>query len=135
MASVRNEFLIEASPDHVWAAVRDIGAVHTRLAVGFVVDTRLEGDARIVTFANGLTAREPIVDIDDKARRLVWAAVGGRATHYNASLQVFAEGEGHSRAVWIADFLPNDLSAAIGGMVEQGSAAIKRTLERQSAGG
>ncbi|WP_371418416.1 SRPBCC family protein [Methylocapsa sp. S129] len=88
-----------------------------------------------MTFANGLTAREPIVDIDDKARRLVWAAVGGRASHYNASLQVFAEGEGRSRAVWIADFLPNELSAAIGGMVEQGSAAIKRTLERQSAGG
>lgn len=134
MASIRNEFLIEARLDDVWAAVRDVGAVHLRLAQGFVVDTRLEGDARIVTFANGLVARELIVDLDDKAHRLVWAAVGGRATHYNASLQVFAEGEGRSRAVWVADFLPNDLQGPIGAMVEQGSAAIKHTLERQGAG-
>jgi carbon monoxide dehydrogenase subunit G len=135
MASVRNEFPIEASPEAVWAAVRDVGAVHLRLATGFVVDTRLEGDARIVTFANGLVARELIVDVDDKARRLVWAAVGGRASHYNASLQVFADGEGRSRAIWIADFLPNDLLSPIGAMVEQGSAAIQRTLERTSADG
>ena len=130
MASIRKEFLIEARPEDVWAAVRDVGAIHTRLAPGFVVDTRLEGDARIVTFANGVVARELIVDIDDEARRLVWAAVGGRMSHHNASLQVFAEGEGASRAVWIADLLPNDLAGPIGAMVEQGSAAIKRTLER-----
>jgi hypothetical protein len=59
----------------VWEAVRDVGAVHTRLAPGFVVDTRLEADTRVVTFANGLVARELIVDIDDDARRLVF---GGR---------------------------------------------------------
>ena len=107
--------------------------MHLRLARGFVVDTRLEGDARIVTFANGLVARELIVDIDDKARRLVWAAVGGRASHYNASLQVFAEGEGASRAVWIADLLPHDLAGPIGAMIEEGCAAIKRTLEERRA--
>jgi len=115
--------------------VRDVCAIHTRLAPGFVVDTRLDGDARIVTFANGVVARELIVDIDDQARRLVWAVVGGRMTHHNASLQVFAEGEGASRAVWIADLLPNDLAGPIRAMVEQGSAAIKRTLERQKADG
>jgi carbon monoxide dehydrogenase subunit G len=135
MASIRREFRIEARPEDVWAAVRDVGAIHTRLAPGFVVDTRLEGDARIVTFANGVVARELIVDIDDEARRLAWAVVGGRMTHHNASLQVFAEGEGASRAVWIADLLPNELAGPIGAMVEQGSAAIKRTLERRRAGG
>ncbi len=135
MASIRKELLIEARPEDVWAAVRDVGAIHTRLAPGFVVDTRLEGDARIVTFANGVVARELIVDIDDEARRLVWAGVGRRMTHHNASLQVFAEGEGASRAVWIADLLPNELAGPIGAMVEQGSAAIKRALERRRADG
>jgi carbon monoxide dehydrogenase subunit G len=134
MASVRKEFLIEVRLDDVWAAVRDVGALHRRLARGFVVDTRLEEDARIVTFANGLVARELIVDIDDKARRLAWAAVGGRATHYNASFQVFADGEGNSRAVWIADFLPHDVAGPIGAMIEEGCAAIKRTLESEGGG-
>jgi Polyketide cyclase / dehydrase and lipid transport len=135
MASIRKEFLIEALPDDVWGAVRDVGALHTRLAPGFVVDTRLEEGARIVTFANGVVARELIVDIDDAARRLAWAVVGGRMTHHNASLQIFAESTDASRAVWIADLLPNELAKPIGAMIEQGSATIKRALERERADG
>jgi hypothetical protein len=73
---------------------------------GFVVDTKLEPGARIVTFANGMVVREPIVAIDDVAKRLVWSAEGGLTKHYNASVQVFAEVGGRTRVVWIADFLP-----------------------------
>jgi carbon monoxide dehydrogenase subunit G len=130
MASIRKEVSIAARPEDVWAAIQDVGAVH-RLAPGFVVDCRLEadGDARIVTFANGLVARELIVDIDEGARRLVWSVVEGRPTHHNGSLQVLAEGEGRSRVVWIADVLPNDLAGPIGGMMEQGMRAMQATLE------
>jgi hypothetical protein len=129
MASIRKDIPLEANADEAWAAVRDIGAVHQRLAAGFVIDVRLEGEVRIVTFANGLVAREPIVDIDDEARRLVWSAVGGRTSHYNASLQVFADGEQRCRIIWVVDLLPHELAGPIGAMVEDGSAAIKRTLE------
>jgi hypothetical protein len=79
MATIRSELKTRAPADEVWSAVRDIGALHTRLVPGFVVDTRLEPGARIVTFINGVTLREPIVTLDDEARRLVWAAEGGRA--------------------------------------------------------
>ena len=71
MATIRKEILIDAPSDRVWGAVRDVGAVHKRLAPGVVVDTRLEGGARVVTFGNGLVVRELIVDVDDEARRLV----------------------------------------------------------------
>ena len=131
MASIHREIQIAARPDQVWDAVRDIGAIHERLAPGFVTDTVLEdgGSARVVTFGNGMVARELIVDRDDAARRLAWSVVGGRMTHHNASLQIFAEGEG-SRAVWIADLLPHELGPAIGGMIAQGLEAMKKTLER-----
>jgi len=131
MASIRKEILIEARPEAVWDAVRDVGAVHERLAPGFVVDTRLEDGARIVTFASGLVARELIVDVDDAARKLVWAVVGSpRLTHHNASMQVFADGERRSRVVWIADLLPNEIAGYIAGMIEQGLGTMKKTLER-----
>jgi len=130
MASIRKEILIEARPEDIWDAVRDVGALHTRLVPGFVVDTKMDGDARIVTFGNGLMARELIVDIGQDARRLVWSVVDGRLTHHNASLQVFADGESGSRVVWIADLLPNDLAGAIAGMIEQGMGTMKRTLEQ-----
>jgi len=134
MATIIKEILIDARPDNVWEAVRDFGNVHKRLVPGFVTDCRLDGDTRVVTFFNGLVAREPLVGIDDGTHRLAYAGVGGRATHYNASVQVFAEGERRTRFVWIIDLLPNELAAPVGAMAEQGAAAIKRTLEVNTAG-
>lgn len=135
MASIRRETTIQAPPEKVWDAIRDVGAVHRRLAPGFVVDTKMDGDARIVTFGSGLVARELIVDLDEQSRRLVWAVVGGRLTHHNASLQVFAETEGRSRVVWTADLLPHALGPTLAGMIEQGMGVMKQTLERAAEGG
>ena len=132
MASIQREVLIQADPETVWDALSDVGALHRRLAPGFVTDVRLEEGARVVTFGNGLVARELIVDIDDKARRLVWSVVGGRMTHHNASLQVFADGESRSRVVWIADLLPNDLAGIVGAMIEQGMGVMQKTLQSEA---
>src|SRR2546429_9500536 len=88
MASIHKDIPIDAHPDEVWDAVRDFGAVHRRLAPGFVLDARLEGDARIVTFANGTVARELLVDCDEARRRLGYAVISERGKHYSASVQV-----------------------------------------------
>src|SRR6185503_20801940 len=130
MASIRTEITIEKPAKAVWEAVRDVGAVHRRMAPGFLVDTVMDGDARVVTFANGLVARELIVDVDDDARRFVWAVVGSeRLTHHNASMQVFEEDGGRSRLVWIADVLPHAAAPDMRGLMEQAMAVVKRTLE------
>ena len=134
MASIRKELIVDASADHVWAALRDIGQVHTRLAREFVIDTRLDGDSRLVTFATGEIVRERIVDIDDRARRLAYAVVDWRTTHHNASFQVTPDGDGSSRLTWVTDLLPDALADLVGGFVEQGCVAIKRTLETSAAG-
>jgi Polyketide cyclase / dehydrase and lipid transport len=132
MASIRKEIETDARPKDVWAAVRDIGALHTRLVPGFVIATRLEPGVRVVTFGNGMEIREPIVDLDDTARRLVWTAEGVGTTHYNASVQVF-EGTGWgSRVVWIADLLPHDRKGQIEAMMDQGMAVMKKTLGKLS---
>ena len=130
MASIRREAFIEACPETAWSALRDVGALHTRLVPGFVVDTKLEEGARVVTFGNGMVARELIVDVDDEARRFVWAVVGSaRLTHHNASMQVFADGQGRSRLVWIADLLPDEAARDIRALIDQAAAVIKPTLE------
>jgi carbon monoxide dehydrogenase subunit G len=128
MATVRREITTHATPASVWDAVRDVGALHTRLVPGFVVDTRIEGEARVVTFGSGLVVTEPIVTIDEQERRLVWGAMGGPLTHYNGAVQVFPDGAG-SRVVWTADFLPNDAAPVVASMIDQGMAAMKRTLD------
>ncbi len=130
MASIRREIQIDARPETAWAALRDVGALHTRLVPGFVTDVRLEPGARLVTFGNGMQVRELIVDIDDATRRVAWSAVGGSMTHHNASAQVLPDGAAGCRFVWIADLLPNEVAPAIAAMIEQGMAVIKQTLER-----
>jgi hypothetical protein len=129
MASIRKERLIDASPDHVWEALRDWGALHERLAPGFAVDTQLDGGDRIVTFFNGSVVRELLIDIDDDARRLVWSIVGGPYTHHNGSAQVFNGGQGQASFVWIADLLPNDLAGQTDQMMEHGIDVVKKTLD------
>ena len=133
MASIVKEVRIEASPKQVWDALRDVGALHTRLVPGFVIDTRMDGDARIVTFGNGMVAREEIVDVNDAMRRVAWAIVGGHFLHYNGTAQVFPDAISGSRFVWTADLLPNHLAAGVATMIEAGLAVIKQTMEAQAA--
>lgn len=131
MPTIRKELTVAAGIDSVWAAFRDVGAVHRVLAPGFVTDCRLEegGAARIVTFANGIVAREAIVDLDNDGHRLAYSASGGRLTHHNASFQVTEEAPGRCRIVWQADLLPAGMKPAIEAMMEQGVAAMQRRLD------
>lgn len=133
MASITKHAVIDAPPEAVWEALRDFGAVHQRLAPGFVVDSELDGDARIVTFFNGAVARELLVDIDDDARRLVYSVVESplHAIHDNSSAQVVAD-EGRSRFVWIKDVLPDEIAPRIDALMEQGIGVVKETLESRA---
>jgi hypothetical protein len=129
MATIRSEIKTRAPASDVWSAIRDIGALHTRLVPGFVTDTKLEPGARIVTFVNGVVLREPIVTLDDEARRLVWTHEGGRATHYNGALQVSDLADGLTLVVWTADFLPDDIGGFMSQAIEAGMAAMQRSLD------
>src|SRR5262245_36206033 len=133
MASIHKEIIIDADPADVWAALRDFGALHRRLVPGFVTDTRLDGDARIVTFANGTVARELLVDCDDARRRLVYAIVSERIKQHSASAQVFPEGDAATRFVWIADVLPHEFAAYMEGQMELGLVAMQKKLGRVTA--
>jgi hypothetical protein len=129
MASITREILIQRPADLVWDAVRDVGAVHDRLARGFVTGTTLEPGARVVTFVNGAVAREIIVGVDEERRRLAYSVVEGLgATHHQASFEVLDDADGSSRLVWITDVLPDDLVPVLQEMVELGSEAIARTF-------
>jgi uncharacterized protein YndB with AHSA1/START domain len=129
MTSIRKEIRISAPVDLVWDALRDVGALHTRLAPGFVTDTRMEGNTRMVTFGVGMTAREEIVSIDPTQRRVAWAIVGQQFRHYNGAAWVEPDPKGGSRFIWTADLLPDELAHQVEQMMNSGITVIKRTLE------
>jgi hypothetical protein len=133
MASIHKDISLDARPEDVWAAVRDYGAVHRRVAPGFVTDCRLDGDSRIVTFANGNIAQERLVTMDDARMRLVYAVVSPRVKQHSASIQIFADGDNRSRMAWIADVLPNEIGPYIDGQMDQGAAAMQKQFRREAA--
>jgi carbon monoxide dehydrogenase subunit G len=132
--SVMVEIRVAAPADLAWAAVREPYEVDRRLVPGLVSEVRREGDTRIVTFANGFVVRERIVTIDDDAKRLVYSAIGGKATHHMASMQIFPDGDG-ARLVWISDFLPGELRPFIAANMDQGAQVIRTTLEAAAKAG
>jgi len=129
MGTIRKDIVTRASASRVWDAIRDVGALHTRLVPGFVVDTRLEPGARVVTFANGAVVRETIVSLDDEGRRLVWTSDGKLTSHYNSAAEVHSEGDGQTRVRWTSDFLPDDARETLEAMMSAGAAAMKRALD------
>jgi hypothetical protein len=133
MASIHKDIPLDARPEDVWAAVRDYGAVHQRVAPGFVTECKLDGDSRIVTFANGNVAQELLVTMDDARMRLVYAVVSPRLKQHSASIQIFADGEGRSRMAWIADVLPDEIGDYIDGQMDLGAAAMQKQFRRNAA--
>ena len=133
MASIHKDIPLDARPEDVWSAVRDYGTVHRRVAPGFVTDCKLDGDSRIVTFANGNVAQELLVTIDDARQRLVYAVVSERVKQHSASIQIFADGDNGSRMVWIADVLPNEIAPYIDGQMDLGAVAMQKQFKREAA--
>jgi hypothetical protein len=128
MATLRETIDLHAPTGVVWDAVRDVGALHTKLVRGFVKDTRMETGARVVTFVNGLTVREEIVGVDDDTRRLAYAIPEGSFRHYQGTVEVHDDGAG-SRLVWTIDLLPDEHAAGVRELMLQGVAAMRTTLD------
>ncbi len=133
MASIYKDISLDARPEDVWAAVRDYGAVHQRVAPGFVTDCKLDGDSRIVTFANGNVAQERLVTMDDSRMRLAYSVVSERVKQHSASIQIFADGDNGSRMVWITDVLPDEIAPYIDGQMDLGGLAMQKQFKRDAA--
>ena len=129
MASIRREIALDQTADRVWDALRDFQAADRRVAPGFITRSEPDGTARMVTFANGAIAREELVDCDNSGRRLVYAISNERVKHYNAAVQVFADGNARCRLVWTVDLLPNELANYVGQQMDAALNVMKPTLE------
>jgi hypothetical protein len=133
MAAIHHEVSVAVDAKEAWAALRQVGRAH-QLFAPVLTDGRLEGEVRTVTFANGMVAREQILDIDDARKRVAYAVVEGPGlAFHHASMQVLDDGPGRCRFYWITDFLPSEAAGAITPLIESGSAALKKNLEASRA--
>jgi hypothetical protein len=129
VASMQYELTLDVDADKAWAALRQVGLAH-KLFAGTLIDGRLDGDVRTVSFAGGLVTREQIIDVSEDRRRVAYSVIEGTPmTHHNASMQIVAIDEGRCRFIWIADFLPDAFGGTMAPLVKEGAQALKANLE------
>jgi polyketide cyclase/dehydrase/lipid transport protein len=131
MATIRKIMELNIPADTAWDALADFHNVHVRLAPGFLTASQPDGDdVRVVSFANGTTAREKLVAKDAALRRLAYTIASERMTHHHASAEIVADGPARCRFVWTTDVLPDALAPYIDGQMEAGAQAMKVALDR-----
>lgn len=137
MASIIRAVNIATSAGECWNALADFGALHRRLASGFIIGCRLiEPGVREVTFSTGAVAKERLVGIDEDAMRLAYTVIDSPmgSTHHNASAQVIPAGDSCCTFVWVTDVLPDELAARTAALMDSGLTSIRQTLEGQRGG-
>lgn len=129
MASIIKEIELDISPEAAWAMLREVGAADKAFRP-VLTASRLDGQVRTVTFANGMVVKEQIVDVDEARRRVAYAVIEGAFSHHSASMQVIDRGAGRCCVLWISDLLPNEAAPTVRDLVEQGSAALRANARR-----
>jgi hypothetical protein len=132
MGSITKVIDVPSGTLEVWDALSDFGSLHERLVPGFVVEARLEGQDRVITFASGAVATERLVSADRQRHRLVYAVVEGGLpfTHHQSSVElVTPDGTDKGcRIVWTTDLLPHDLDPVVDSLMDAGAAAMARAF-------
>ena len=99
-----------------------------------LTSARIADDVRTVSFANGMTLHERILDVDDETRRVAYAALDAPGlTYHHASMQMEIAGPGRCAFVWITDFLPAEAASSLQPLIDQGAEALKRNLENAAS--
>ena len=130
MASIHKQIPVAVDARTAWQSLRRVEKAHEVFAP-VLLDCRLEGGIRTVRFANGMVLREQILDVDEERRRVAYAAVDAPGmTYHHASMQIVEDGPGRCRFIWTTDFLPAEVAGNIAPLIEQGTAAFRRNLEK-----
>jgi len=131
MASIHHEATIDVGAGVAWARLRQVDQAHSLFAP-VLVDGTFDRDAqtRTVRFANGMEAKERILDVDDARRRVAYTVVdGGGMSYHHASMRIVDAGPDHCRFEWVTDFLPAAFGDRIAPLIEAGTQALKANLE------
>ena len=131
--TISKTFVVDAPAVQVWAALSDVHALPTRLATGFVTDSRKDGDDRLLTFANGMEARERILAVDEAQQCVTYSVISEEMSFHRASATVTMRPDGQSEFAWTAQVAPPELGPGMDQMMEVGAAAIRHTLEAAAA--
>lgn len=127
MITLNHQIDVSASPDRVWAFVRDSSNA-PRWFRG-IAEARVEGNVRRMTLVNGTVVTEKIVTLDDVERRFQYSILDGLpAADHLGTIHVAEVGDS-ARILYTTVGDPDELIVALGRSVEKALATAKTILE------
>ncbi len=110
MTTIRKTIELEADIETVWAKISDIGGISK--LIGFLQDSKLTGDERVCTLADGGTLVENVVSVDADLHRVLYSITQSplNMSFHVASMELEQTQNG-TRFTWTTDLQPEQAAA------------------------
>jgi len=123
MATATAELTMSATPDAVWAILRDFHGLSK--GVPGIDESVPEGDDRVLSMMC-MTIRERLVKMDDDGKAITYSIVDGAPVEsHEATITVHDADGGGSRVTWDVTATPDDMAGLMQGIYQQGLEALK----------
>lgn len=126
MSTATAELAINATPDAVWAVVRDFYGIGGWMPG--IETCEADGDDRLIAMI-GMTIREHLVNLDEDAKALTYSITDGAPVESHEATITVHEANGGSRVTWDVTATPDDMANLMQGLYQQALEALKTKAE------
>jgi carbon monoxide dehydrogenase subunit G len=115
MASATAELTMSATPDAVWAVVREYHGLATWMPG--IEESVADGDDRVLSMM-GMTIRERLVKLDEDGRALTYSIVDGAPVQSHEATITVHPADGGSRVTWDVTATPDEMAGLMQGIYQ-----------------
>lgn len=128
MATVQKKIDIEANAQKAWEKLADVGAISN--IVGIISESKIDGEKRVCTMADGGVLEERIISLDHDLMRICYCITKSPMDleFHSASMQIVPNNKG-ATFIWTTDLKPDALGQGFDQLFEETLAGIKSSLE------
>jgi carbon monoxide dehydrogenase subunit G len=126
MATATAELTMSATPDAVWAIVRDYQGLDSWMPG--IEKSVAEGDDRVLSMM-GMTIRERLVNLDESAKSLTYSIVDGAPVESHEATITVHDADGGSRVTWDVTATPDDMAGLMQGLYQGALEALQAKAE------
>ncbi len=127
MSTIRKTIDVDAAPDAVWEKIADVSAISK--LIGFLADSKLDGDVRVCTLSEGGTLEEQIISVDPALRRVAYSITKSplNMSFHVAAMELEPRNDG-TRVTWTVDLKPDEAAEHMEPMLEAACQDLRTTL-------
>ena len=126
MATATAELAMNATPDAVWAIVRDFHGLDSWMPG--IDSLTSEGDDRVLSMM-GMTIRERLVNLDEAAKAITYTITEGAPVESHEATITVHHADGGSRVTWDVTTTPDEMAPMLAGMYQQALEPLKTKVE------